>query len=104
VLEHRSWVDLLLTDIVLPGNMDGFALAQQVAAQYPGTKILLTSGFPGTRLPDAKALGASVRLLSKPYRKEELASAVYEALAHGRECAPPSTDQQSEVDASGNAN
>jgi CheY-like chemotaxis protein len=99
VLETQRNVDLLFTDIVLPGNMDGFALAQQVAAQYSDIKILLTSGFPGTRLPDAKELGASVRLLSKPYRKDELASAVYEVLAHGGECAPPSRTSNHKVDA-----
>ena len=100
VLENHSRVDLLFTDIVLPGSMNGFALAQQVAAEYPTTTILLTSGFPGTRLPDAKELGASVRLLSKPYRKDELAGAVYEALAHDGQRAPP-IDQQLEGDALG---
>src|SRR5882757_52354 len=99
VLENHSRVDLLFTDVVLLGSMNGFALAQQVAAQYPTTTILLTSGFPGTRLPDAKELGASVRLLSKPYRKDELAGAVYEALAHDGQRAPPI--DQSEGDALG---
>jgi hypothetical protein len=49
----------------------------------PGAKILLTSGFPGTSLTGAEGLAASIRLLSKPYRKEELTRTV-RAVLEGR--------------------
>jgi CheY-like chemotaxis protein len=78
LLEGGPNVDLLFTDVVLPGDMDGCALARETAARYPQIKILLTSGFPGASLRGVEELGA--RLLSKPYRKEELAGAVHAAL------------------------
>jgi PAS domain S-box-containing protein len=87
VLESEH-VDLLFTDIVMPGEMDGFALAERVLADRPGIKILLTSGFPEARVNGKSgALAPSVRLLSKPYRKEELARLLRE-LFEGRTTAP----------------
>ena len=53
-------------------------------ARWPGLKVVLTSGFPELRLSgDADAL-AGLRLLSKPYRREELARALREALDGGQ--------------------
>lgn len=74
-------VDLLFSDVVLPGEMDGCALARKVTALSPQSKILFTSGFPGARLAEMQGMDTSVRLLSKPYRKEELTRAVREILA-----------------------
>jgi hypothetical protein len=59
-------VDLLFTDVVLPGDVDGCVLAREVTSRSPDAKVLLTSGFPGARLTDMQGLGTSVRLLSKP--------------------------------------
>jgi CheY-like chemotaxis protein len=81
VIALRNGIDLLFTDVVLPGEMDGCALARQIMASLPHAKILLTSGFPGARLTDMQGLGTSVRLLSKPYRKEELNRMIREVLA-----------------------
>ena len=58
--------------------MDGCALAREVVSRCPDAKVLLTSGFPGARLTEMQTLGTSVRLLSKPYRKDELSRAVRE--------------------------
>ena len=80
LLALKGKVDLLFTDVVLPGEMDGCALAREVVARCPDSKVLLTSGFPGARLTDMQTLGTSVRLLSKPYRKEDLARTVREVL------------------------
>jgi CheY-like chemotaxis protein len=60
--------------------MDGIALTREVVKRYPESKVLLTSGFPGKRLADAEGLGSAVRLLSKPYRKDDLARMVREVL------------------------
>jgi hypothetical protein len=63
------------------GHHDGDrTLTREVVKRRPESKILLTSGFPGGRLADAEGLGSAVRLLSKPYRKDDLARAVREAL------------------------
>jgi CheY-like chemotaxis protein len=67
-------IDVLFSDVVMPGPMDGFELADEVARHWPETKVLLTSGFPGAAMTDRlAAYGRSVRLLGKPYRREELA-------------------------------
>jgi nitrogen-specific signal transduction histidine kinase/FixJ family two-component response regulator len=81
LIKSRVNVDLLFTDVVLPGDMDGIALAREVVARRPGIKVLLTSGFPGALLADAQEMGETLRLLNKPYRKDELTHAVREALA-----------------------
>jgi PAS domain S-box-containing protein len=70
-LDCTRTVDLVFSDVVLPGGMDGIALTREVVKRYPDTKILLTSGFPGKQLVEAAGLGETVRLLSKPYRKDE---------------------------------
>jgi PAS domain S-box-containing protein len=81
IIAATGGVDLLFSDIVLPGEMDGCALAREVAALSPQSKVLFTSGFPGARLAEMQGLDTSIRLLSKPYRKEELTRAVREILA-----------------------
>ena len=83
IIALRGGVDLLFTDVVLPGGMDGCALAREVMARSPRAKILLTSGFPGARLNDMQGVGTNMRLLSKPYRRDDLTRAVREVLAGG---------------------
>ena len=80
VLERES-VDLLLTDIVMPGGTDGLELARQIGERWPQVKVVFTSGFPETALNGGDgAPMAGARLLSKPYRREELAAAIRAAL------------------------
>jgi CheY-like chemotaxis protein len=81
LLEGGAEVDLLLTDIVMPGKIDGCQLAREFIAARPGGRVLLTSGFPGTRVADLDDFGASLRLLDKPYRKQDLARTLREVLA-----------------------
>jgi PAS domain S-box-containing protein len=72
-------VDLLFTDIVMPGKADGLDLASTVRERWPGMKILLTSGFPNNdEALNMRELG--IGLLSKPYQREELARAIRNAL------------------------
>ena len=78
LLETES-IDLLFTDIVTPGSIDGIALARTAAARWPTLKILLTSGFPQAR-SDQRVEINGFRLLSKPYRREELARTLREVL------------------------
>jgi PAS domain S-box-containing protein len=80
-LLEREKVDLLLTDIVMPGGMDGYGLARAVRSRWPGIKVVLTSGFPETRINGQLATTApSAGLLSKPYRRDDLAHALRNAL------------------------
>jgi len=81
-LLETEHVDLLFTDIVTPGSIDGIALARTAASRWPELKILLTSGFPQTRL-DERGQVNGMRLLSKPYGREELARVLREVLDAG---------------------
>jgi len=80
-IDTGAAVDLLLSDIVMPGKLDGLALAREFIARRPGAKVLLTSGFPSSRLTEVEGLDSQLRLLDKPYRKQDLARAIRETFA-----------------------
>jgi signal transduction histidine kinase/ActR/RegA family two-component response regulator len=86
-------IDLLFTDIVTPGSIDGMALARTAAVRWPGLKILLTSGFPQAAHGDEHGGAVNgMRLLSKPYGRDELARVLREVLgAPGR--SPPAAER-----------
>jgi PAS domain S-box-containing protein len=70
ILDEDETIDLLFTDIVMPGNINGKELATAAKQRYPRLKVLFTSGFPGGSL--GELLDEGDILLSKPYRKREL--------------------------------
>jgi two-component system NtrC family sensor kinase len=76
LLASGEAIDLVFTDVVMPGELDGLALARRVKAEYPDIAVLLTSGY-------AKALHtmeAGLPLVRKPYQLQTLARAIREAL------------------------
>ena len=75
--------DLLLTDVVMPGGMTGYQLADRMRRDRPDTRVLFTSGY--TELArSADQLSRRDSLLSKPYRKQDLGRAVRRALDQPR--------------------
>ncbi|HMJ43960.1 MAG TPA: PAS domain S-box protein [Pseudolabrys sp.] len=74
-------IDLLLTDIILPGGKNGRELATEAVVLRPDLKVLFTSGFPEEAFGSSGALPLGAALLSKPYRHDELARRLREALA-----------------------
>jgi signal transduction histidine kinase/CheY-like chemotaxis protein len=76
LLDHGNRVDLLFTDVVMPGTMDGFDLAHEATRLRRGLKVLLTSGFSGVRVGDQRMEDCPFLLLNKPYRHDELARAL----------------------------
>ena len=80
ILDGAEAVDLLFTDIVMPGGMSGHALAQEAVKRRPGLKVLFTSGFPGALLAEVEGIGAADAILTKPYRTQELARKIRSTL------------------------
>jgi len=82
--------DILFTDIIMPGSMDGLELADHLRAALPNLPVLLCSGFTERSAIDARRRhGRPITdpLLAKPFRKEGLARAL-SALGERREPAP----------------
>jgi signal transduction histidine kinase/CheY-like chemotaxis protein len=82
--EHKNHVDLLLTDVVMPGGMTGVELVRAVRALRPQLPAILTSGYTsgGPIISSTSEADPPENLptLSKPYQQEELAQAVVQAL------------------------
>ena len=72
--------DLLLTDVVMPGTFTGRALADKVTARWPATKVVFMSGYSEDAIIHHGRLDAGVLLLSKPFRKKDLALIIRQAL------------------------
>jgi CheY-like chemotaxis protein len=77
-------IALLFTDIVMPGEVDGIELARTAAARWPELKVVVTSGFPESRMNGGGEPIAGLRLLSKPFRRDELARTLRDILDNGQ--------------------
>jgi PAS domain S-box-containing protein len=77
--------DLLFTDMIMPGGMNGRQLAEAVLKRRGGVKVLYTSGYTDNVIVHEGHLDPGVTLLGKPYRKSDLAQKIREVLdgAHG---------------------
>ena len=80
MLADSTDVDLLLTDIVLPGGMSGVELAETAQAHYPDLKTLYTSGYARGLVLDDKRPRRDIKLVPKPFQTEQLAQMVRSAL------------------------
>lgn len=82
MLHQDCHVDLLFTDVVMPGGINGYQLAEQAVASFPKLKVLFTSGYTGKIVGDTQAPdeGITLNLLSKPYSRSGLARKVREVL------------------------
>jgi CheY-like chemotaxis protein len=81
LLDSMEKIDLLFTDIIMPGGLNGKELAIKARSKRSDLKVLFTSGFPGTSAAEGLSLEEGDLLLSKPYRKQELAKAIHQILA-----------------------
>jgi PAS domain S-box-containing protein len=80
VLEKEPDIDLLFTDVVMPGSIGGRALAERARQMRPGLKVLFASGYFEGALVGKGDLETDVRFLTKPYIKRELAKKIEETL------------------------
>jgi PAS domain S-box-containing protein len=80
-VEHGWAPDLLFTDVIMPGGMNGRELAEQLRGHNRALKVLYTSGYPHDAMTGEAAGAAGVtHLLGKPYRRRDLALKVREVL------------------------
>ncbi|MFQ6005366.1 MAG: response regulator, partial [Woeseia sp.] len=80
ILEKHENIDLLFTDVVMPGAMTGAQLAKRARKRNPNLNVLFTSGYSETGIFDHGVLQGSDDILHKPYKKEELAQKVRDVL------------------------
>lgn len=90
ILDSEQRIDLVFSDIVLPGGIGGFRLVQQINKMHPNLKLLLTSAYfeeplniPGNEL----ITDLTKSLLKKPYTKSELINAISKTLTERTETA-----------------
>src|SRR5262249_30755169 len=74
-------IDLLFTDVIMPGEMNGRQLADAAVKRRPKLKVLFTSGYTENAIVHHRRLAPGVLVLAKPYRKSALARMVRTALA-----------------------
>ncbi|MBR0823187.1 ATP-binding protein [Bradyrhizobium liaoningense] len=81
LVDQGARFDLLFTDIIMPGGMNGRELAEAVRLRRPGVRVLYTSGYTDDTIIHEGHLDPGVALLQKPYRKSELSQKIRETLA-----------------------
>ena len=81
IIDDDAEIDLLFTDVIMPGGMNGRQLADEAMRRRPRLKTLFTSGYTENAILHHGRLDPGVLLLAKPYRKPELARMLRVALA-----------------------
>jgi signal transduction histidine kinase len=74
ILRSDRSIDVLFSDVVMPGGMNGAQLAMEAQHLRRDLKVLLTSGYTASALSQEHGLPEQMDVLQKPYRREELAS------------------------------
>jgi CheY-like chemotaxis protein len=80
VMDGPERIDLLFTDVIIPGGMNGRQLATEAVRRRPGLKVLYTSGYTENAIVHHGRLDAGVLLLPKPYISSDLARLIRTAL------------------------
>jgi PAS domain S-box-containing protein len=78
--QHKDKINLLLTDLVMPGNMNGHELAEKLRGERTGLKVIFTSGYSADIVGKDFKLDASLNFLQKPYHPNTLAMTVRRCL------------------------
>jgi CheY-like chemotaxis protein len=73
IVDTAGSIDLLFTDVIMPGAMNGRQLAEEALKRRSSLKTLYTSGYTENAIVHHGRLDSGVLLLAKPYRKSELA-------------------------------
>jgi PAS domain S-box-containing protein len=81
IVKAGKTFDLLFTDVIMPGAMNGRQLANELQKADPALKVLFTSGYTENAIIHHGRLDSGVLLLAKPYRKSDMAGMIRKALA-----------------------
>jgi CheY-like chemotaxis protein len=80
IIKERGDIDMLLTDVMLPGKLNGPGLAKQALLIRPNLKILFNSGYAEQAIFQTGVLEVGAQIISKPFRKQQLANKIFEIL------------------------
>jgi CheY-like chemotaxis protein/anti-sigma regulatory factor (Ser/Thr protein kinase) len=80
LLDGEEGVDLLFSDLIMPGGMNGVMLAREVKQRRPRIRVLLTTGYAESSIERVDARGAEFDLIQKPYKRSELATKVRQVI------------------------
>ncbi|MEH6836313.1 response regulator, partial [Falsihalocynthiibacter arcticus] len=83
IFENKPTFDLLLTDIVMPGNLQGTTLAKALRGDYPNLSVVFMTGYASEAAVHGNGLRAEDIRLSKPVRRKDLVKAVTDSLSFG---------------------
>ena len=106
IIEAGIAIDMLFTDVVMPGNLKSTELARKARERQPDIAVLYTSGYTENSIVHGGRLDAGVELLSKPYTREALAHKFRHVLANRSQrihisAAPPALLQSAKAAPSG---
>jgi len=77
ILDRDAAIAVLLSDIAMPGRMNGAQLAVEARRTHPDLKVLLASGYPASLLAQKYDLPQNVRVLCKPYMPNDLLNEIH---------------------------
>ena len=80
LLESDATIDLLFTDLIMPGGINGVTVARAGRQLRPGLKVLLTTGYAEASIERVDARGTEFELIGKPYKRADLATRVRHVL------------------------
>ena len=82
MLDQGDPIDLVFTDVVMPGGMTGLDLAREVRRRRPEIKVLFTSGYADPAMIEGGTLTTNDAWLGKPFSRADLAYKLRELLDH----------------------